>query len=273
MKAIVYDKRSAPHKLVFREIERPVPNENELLIKIYAVSLNAADYRSMKLGIIPKKKIFGADIAGIVESTGINITNFKQGDRIFGDIADYGFGGLAEYAVVPESLITSKPTKLTFLESAALPMAAQTALQAIRNKGEIKTKDEVLILGSGGGVGTSAIQIAKYFGAINGYYPLLDCIKILKSNGRYVMVGGSIAQIFKPLLFGRLLSIGSKKIRSLTAKTNVKDLDFIATLADENKLKPMIDKSFRFSSTPEAMQYLSGGHALGKIVIQIRDEN
>ena len=165
MKAIVFNKKAHPDKLVYCEIEKPIPGENEVLVKIIAVSVNAADYRSMKMGLIPKKKIFGADIAGIVESAGRNIQQFKPGDEVIGEIADHGFGGFAEYALAPEKLLVHKPSKISFEDAAALPMAALTALQALRDKGNIQKGHQVLVIGSGGGVGTFAVQLAKYFGA------------------------------------------------------------------------------------------------------------
>jgi 2-desacetyl-2-hydroxyethyl bacteriochlorophyllide A dehydrogenase len=165
MKAVVYDKRESPNVLVFREVEKPKPNDNEVLVKIYAVSVNATDYRSMKLGIIPKRKIFGVDIAGRVEAVGKNINKFTIGDEVFGDISACGFGGFAEYVVVPESALALKPVSVPFETAAAVPMAAVTALQALRNKGNIQPGQKVLIYGAGGGVGTFAVQIAKYFGA------------------------------------------------------------------------------------------------------------
>lgn len=165
MKAIVYNKKALPDKLVCCDIEKPVPSDNEVLVKIRAVSVNAADYRSMKMGLIPKKKIFGADIAGIVASVGKNIQQFKSGDEVIGDLADYGFGGFAEYALAPERLLVHKPTKISMEDAAALPMAAVTALQALRDKGDIQKGHQVLIIGSGGGVGTFAVQLAKFFDA------------------------------------------------------------------------------------------------------------
>ena len=114
MKAVVYDRRNSPDILAIRDVEKPVPQDNEVLVKIHAVSLNAADYRSMQMGIIPKRKIFGADIAGRVEEVGKNIGNFKVGDEVFGDIARSGFGGLAEYAAAPERLLALKPFQCIF---------------------------------------------------------------------------------------------------------------------------------------------------------------
>lgn len=309
MKAVVYDKKSRPDKLTFRDLEKPVPNDDELLVKIVAVSVNAADYRSMKMGIIPKKKIFGADVAGRVESVGKNIRQFKPGDEVTGDLAVYGFGGLAEYVVAPEKAWITKPAKLSFEEAAALPMAGMTALQALRNKGNIQNGQKVLIVGSSGGVGTFAVQLAKYFGAevtavcstknveqttslgadfvidyakenfaksgrkydlilaVNGNHPLSTYKRILNPNGIYIMIGGALLQIFKSLLFGWLMSVGSKKMVSLAAKSNQKDLEFLAKLVEDGNIKPVIDKRFSFEKTIEAMRYISEGHAQGKVVI------
>src|SRR4030043_1104767 len=106
MKAVVYNRKSYPDRLVFCDINKPVPNDNEVLIKVHAVSLNAADYRSMKMGLIPKRKIFGADIAGRIESVGKNISLFKPGDEVMGDLASFDFGGLADYFTAPEKAVT-----------------------------------------------------------------------------------------------------------------------------------------------------------------------
>ena len=285
MKALVYNKKSSTGKLVYTDIEKPSPQDSEVLVKIHAASVNAADYRSMKMGIIPKKRIFGADIAGTVELAGNNAHLFKPGDEVIADLSGIGFGGFAEYAAVPEKLLAFKPKNLSFEEAAALPLASVTALQAIRNKGKIRRGHHVLILGSSGGVGTYAIQLARHFGgevtavcstrhteqarsldadhvidytkenftggdrrydlilAVNGNYPLLKCRRLLKKNGIYVMVGGTLKQIFKALLFGRLLSSGAKKVRAVAAKPNREDLGFIANLAEEGRLKPVIEKS------------------------------
>jgi NADPH:quinone reductase-like Zn-dependent oxidoreductase len=311
MKAVVYNKKTRPGKLVLSDIEKPVPNNREVLVKIVAVSVNAADYRSMKMGMIPKKKIFGADIAGIVESVGNNIQQFKPGDEVAGEIAGYGFGGFAEYAVAPERLFVHKPGNISFEEAAAIPMAALTALQALRDKGNIQRGHQVLIIGSGGGVGTFAVQLAKCFNAtvtavcstrnleqtqnlgadyvidytkeeflqgnrsydlvlaVNGSYSLLACKRILNPKGTYVMIGGSLAQIFKAMLFGWFLSFGSKKIRFLAAKPKQKDLEYIMKLANDGKIKPVIEKNYPLEKTAEAVRYMSEGHATGKVVIKV----
>jgi NADPH:quinone reductase-like Zn-dependent oxidoreductase len=311
MKAVVYNRKSYPDRLVFCDINKPVPNDNEVLIKVHAVSLNAADYRSMKMGLIPKRKIFGADIAGRIESVGKNISLFKPGDEVMGDLASYGFGGLAEYVTAPERAVIIKPDQISFEDGAALPMAAMTALQALRNSANIQKGQKVLIVGSSGGVGTFAIQLSKYFEAevtgvcssknvqqalslgadyvidytkenfmkrekqyniilgINGNYPLLAYKKILTSNGTYVMVGGSLSQIFKSLLFGWILSFGSKKMKSLAAKANKPDLELLATLLEKGNIKPVIDRRYSLDKTADAMNYLKQGHPTGKVVINI----
>lgn len=311
MKAVLYNKKDTPVKLSYAEIEKPVVKDSEVLIKIKAVSLNAADYRSMKMGLIPKNKIFGADISGCVESIGTNVTRFKAGDEVMGDLAGFGFGGLAEYVAVPEKAVIIKPTGISFEEAATLPMAATTALQALRNKGRIKKGYQVLIVGCAGGVGTFAIQLAKYFesevtgvcssknvqqsfslGAdfvidyskenfaksgkryhlilgINGNYSLLSYRKCLAPGGIYVMVGGSLSQIAKSLLFGRLFSFGSKKMRSVAAKLTKEDLELLANLLEKGKIKPIIERRFTLDQAAKAMHYLSQGHSSGKMVINI----
>jgi NADPH:quinone reductase-like Zn-dependent oxidoreductase len=311
MKAIVYTKKGSPELLQLREIEKPSPNENEVLVKIVAVSANAADYRSMKMGLIPKKRIFGADIAGIVESVGKDCTQFNPGDEVIGDLSNCGFGGFAEYAVAPEKVLLKKPSGLSFEDAAALPMAGITALQALQKKGQLKAGEKVLIVGSGGGVGTFAVQLARYFEAevaavcstrnveqslslganyvidytrqefthnkncydiilaINGSQTLATYKRMLKKGGRYIMVGGSLSQIFSSLMFGWFFSFGSKKMGSLAAKSNSNDLTFIVKLAGEGKIKPVIERVYPLEKTPEAIEYLSRGHASGKIVITL----
>jgi NADPH:quinone reductase-like Zn-dependent oxidoreductase len=314
MKAIVYNKKNYPDKLVYCEVDKPVPNDNEVLIKVHAVSLNAADYRSMKMGIIPKSKIFGADIAGRIETAGKNVSFFKPGDEVMGDLASFGFGGLAEFVTAPETALIIKPEQVSFDEAATLPMAAMTALQALRDKANIQKGQRVLIVGSSGGVGTFSIQLAKYFGAevtgvcssknvqqslslgadyvidytkekfsekdkrydiilgINGNYPLTAYWKTLASNGIYVMVGGSLSQIFKSLVFGGILSFGSKKMKSLAAKANKTDLEFLVKLLDKGIIKPVIDRRYSIDMTADAMNYLKEGHSPGKVVINLEPE-
>jgi NADPH:quinone reductase-like Zn-dependent oxidoreductase len=311
MKAVLYNKIGLPEKLSLCEIDKPIPGDNEVLIKVHVVSLNAADYRSIKMGIIPKRKIFGADVAGSIESVGKDISIFKPGDEVMGDLASFGFGGLAEYVTAPESALILKPKQVSFETAATLPLAAMTALQALRNKGNIQKGQKILIVGSAGSVGTFAVQIAKYFGAvvtgvcsskninqtlsigadyaidytkedflnsnerynlilgINGNYPLLAYRRTLTPNGRFVLVGGSLSQIFKSLLFRWLLSSGSKKMKLLSAKPNKQDLEFLGSLLENGSIKPVIDRRYSLEKTADAMKYLSQGHSTGKVIITI----
>lgn len=314
MKAVVYSKKANPDKLVYCDVDRPVPKDNEVLIRVHAVSVNAADYRSMKMGMIPARRIFGADVAGIVESAGKNVTLFRPGDEVAGDLAGYGFGGFAGFAVAPEKALVSKPAGLSFEEAAAMPMASVTALQALRNKGNIRKGQEVLILGSSGGVGTFAVQLARHFGAavtavcstrnaeqtrslgadhvidytkedfaagkrkydvilaVNGNYSFLKCRKALKPDGRYVMVGGALSQIFKAIVLGKPLSLGKRKMLFLAAKPDTEDLKHMMQLASDGIIKPVIERSYSPDRTAEAMRYAGEGHAQGKVVIKWNSE-
>ena len=175
MKAIVNTKYGSPDVLELTEVVKPIPKDDEVLIKVQAVALNYADWisltgkplyvRPMVGGPLkPKNTILGADVAGLVEAVGKNVTQFQPGDAVFGDLAGSGWGGLAEYVVAPEKLLVKKPANITFEQAAAVPMAAVTALQGLR-KGQIQAGQKVLINGASGGVGSFAVQIAKVFGA------------------------------------------------------------------------------------------------------------
>ncbi|HEY3368220.1 MAG TPA: NAD(P)-dependent alcohol dehydrogenase [Symbiobacteriaceae bacterium] len=175
MKAIVNQKYGSPDVLELKEVEKPAPNDDEVLIKVHAASLNAADWHLLRAdpfpvrlesGLLePKRKVLGADVAGRVEAVGRNVKQFQPGDEVFGDISGCGFGGFAEYVCASENALVLKPANLSFEEAAAVPMAAVTALQALRDKGQIQSGQKVLINGASGGVGTFAVQIAKSFGA------------------------------------------------------------------------------------------------------------
>jgi len=174
MKAIVCTKYGPPGVLQLKEVEKPTPKDNEALVKIQATSLNAVDFETMRGVFIvritaplkPMHKILGSDIAGQVEAIGRNVKQFQPGDEIWADLSyPYGFGAFAEYVCVPENALRLKPASMTFEEAAAVPTAAVVALQNLLAKRPIQPGQRVLINGAGGGVGTFAVQIAKYFGA------------------------------------------------------------------------------------------------------------
>lgn len=171
MKAIVYTEYGSPDVLQLKDVEKPTPNDNEVLIKIQAASVNAYDWhfltadifliRLMGGGLLkPKYTRLGADVAGRVEAVGSHVKQFQPDDEVFGMVR----GGFAEYACAPESALALKPSNLSFEEAAAVPMAAITALQGLRDAGQVQPKQKVLINGASGGVGTFAVQIAKFYG-------------------------------------------------------------------------------------------------------------
>jgi len=173
MKAIVCTKYGPPEVLQLKEVEKPTPMDNEVLVKVHASSLNAADLEYLRGSLIsrltgplkPKYKILGSDVAGRVEAVGRNVKQFQPGDEIFGELFVCGFGAFAEYVCVPEKVLALKPASMTFEEAATYPHAAIVALQGLRDKRQIQPGQKVLINGAGGGMGTFAVQIAKSFGA------------------------------------------------------------------------------------------------------------
>ena len=176
MKAIICPKYGPPSVLELKEVATPTPTDNEVLMRVHAASANPADWhllrgepflvRLMGFGLLrPKNKILGADVAGRIESVGKNVNQFRPGDEVFGDISSSGFGAYAEYVCASENALVMKPRNLSFEEAAAVPLAALTALHALRDKGQVHAGQKVLINGASGGVGTFAVQIAKFFGA------------------------------------------------------------------------------------------------------------
>ncbi|MFI5252987.1 MAG: NAD(P)-dependent alcohol dehydrogenase [Bacteroidota bacterium] len=317
MKTFAYSVYGSPDVLKFTEIEKPTPKDNEVLIRIRAASVNPYDWRIMRgkplfirlmMGGLLKPKLTrpGVDVAGIVESVGRNVTEFKPGDEVFGTCR----GAFAEYGCASESALAMKPANATFEQAASLPMAAITALQGLRDRGRIQRGNKVLVDGASGGVGTFAIQIAKSFGAevtavcstrkmdtaraigadqvidytredftkngqrydliiaANAYHSIFAYMRALTQNGLYVMVGGSWPQIFQTMLLGPLLSrLGKKKIVFYVANFNKPDLLVLKDFLEIGKIVPVIDRRYPLSDVPEAMRYLEEGHAKGKVVI------
>jgi NADPH:quinone reductase-like Zn-dependent oxidoreductase len=321
MKAIVCPAYGSLDVLQLQNVEKPVPQENEVLVKILASSVNYNNLAHVSGQPLAARPFFGLlkpnlptpgnDIAGRVESVGRNITQFKPADEVFGDISLCGFGAFAEYVAIPETALALKPANLTFAEAAAVPEAAVVALQGLR-KGQIQKGQKVLIYGASGGIGTFAVQIAKAFEtevtgvcstrnldmvrslgadqvidytqedftqnglkydlilATAGYRSIFDYKRALSPAGRYVVTGGSMAQIFQGLLLGPWVSMfGSKKLGNLMANSDQKDLNFIKGLIEAGKVKPVIDRRYALSDVAEALQYYAKGHARGKVVITI----
>ncbi len=174
MKAIVYEQYGSPDFLELKEVEKPTPNENEVLIKVHAASINSWDWELLQgipfvnrlmAGLLKPTRIqiLGCDIAGRIEAVGKNVTQFQPGDEVFGDLSRCGWGGFAEYVCARDNAIVLKPSGMTFEQAAALPQASLLALQGLRDKGLIHSGQKILINGSSGGVGTFALQIAKLY--------------------------------------------------------------------------------------------------------------
>jgi NADPH:quinone reductase-like Zn-dependent oxidoreductase len=316
MKAIVYTKFGSPDVLQLKEVEKPIPGDNEILIKVHAASANAYDWRHVRAdpflirlmgaGLIkPRHSILGADIAGQVEAVGSNVGQFKPGDEVFGEGS---YGGFAEYVCVDENRFVLKPASLTFEEAAAVPMAALTALQGLRDKGKIQEGQKVLINGASGGVGSFAVQIAKSFKAdVTGVCSKakVDFVRsvgadhvidytqedITKNSEQYDLifdVAGyrSVSEYKRILSSGgiyvlaggsmmRILQLmfrsmtGVKNMSIMVANVNQKDLLFILELFKAGKVKSIIDKCYPLNKTAEALRYLEEGHACGKLVITV----
>jgi NADPH:quinone reductase-like Zn-dependent oxidoreductase len=172
LKAIVYTKYGSPDVLQIKEIEKPYPKDDEVLIRVFAVSINDWDLGLLQGDFInrllngllkPKKRILGSDIAGRIEAVGKNVNRFKTGDDVYGDLSGR-WGGFAEYVCASEKSLAIKPASMSFNEAAAIPQAAMLAVQALIDKGKIQPGQKLLINGAGGGVGTFAVQIAKLYG-------------------------------------------------------------------------------------------------------------
>jgi NADPH:quinone reductase-like Zn-dependent oxidoreductase len=175
MKAFIYERYGPPETLRMAEVDKPSPEAGEVLVKVLAVSVNAADWHVLRgkplfsratLGLLrPKQKILGVDVAGRVEAVGDGVTGFKAGDEVYANLLDHGYGGFADYVSVPVAVAALKPANLSFEEAAAVPMAATTALQGLGRHGDLQPTHKVLINGATGGVGSFAVQIAKASGA------------------------------------------------------------------------------------------------------------
>ena len=318
MKAIVYTEYGSPDVLQFKEVAKPMPKANEVLIKIHAASANPADWHLMRAepflarfanGLLkPKNTRLGADVAGRVEAVGSKVTQFQLGDEVFGEMHLDVLGTFAEYLCAPEALLALKPAKLTFEQAAAVPLAAFTALQGLRDKGQIQPGQKVLINGASGGVGTFAVQIAKAFGAaeVTGVCSTrnLDLVRSIGAdhvidyskedftqNGqRYDLIfdavgNRSVTDLRRALtpngicavagftslsrLF-QVMLLGGKQIGLMaTANANQKDLLIIKDLLEAGKVVPVIDRTYPLAQTADAIRYLETGRARGKVVITV----
>ena len=311
MKAVRFSKKRGQSLLELCQEEKPLPTGDQVLVQIHSASINAADYRSIEMGITKQGTIIGSDIAGQVEAVGAEVKRLRIGDEVLGDLSSCGFGGFAEYVAVSETVMGIKPPGVSFESAAALPMSAVTALQALRDKGAIAPGQTVLIVGAGGGVGSFCVQLAKYFGAevtavcgqangeliktlgadtvidytktdltksdkrydlilaINGSHSPFAYKRLLTGKGICVMVGGSLPQLMLFMLLCPFLSIGIKTLRTLAAKPNVQDLEYLAGLVEQGGITPLVDRHYPLSETENALRYSRQGHARGKVIIDV----
>jgi NADPH:quinone reductase-like Zn-dependent oxidoreductase len=311
MKAVVFRSYGSPDVLRCEEIEKPIAGDDEILIRIRAASVNPLDWHLMRgspyfiraqagLGA-PKVTRLGVDLAGQVEGVGRNVTRFQPGDEVFGASR----GAFAEYVAARESALAPKPANLTFDQAAAVPVAGCTALLALRDKGQIRPGQKVLINGAAGGVGTFAVQIAKSFGAeVTGvcstrnvdlvrsigadhvidytrddftqggdrYDLIVDAFGTRSLSGcrRVLARGGTYAVVGGPLAVVKALLV-SRFVREtlVVVMASVKAADLIALkdLIEAKQVTPVIDRRYPLSAVPAAIGYLEQGHARGKVVI------
>jgi NADPH:quinone reductase-like Zn-dependent oxidoreductase len=316
MKAFIYEKYGPPETLRMAEVDKPAPNADAVLVKVLAVSVNAADWHVLRgkplfsratLGLLrPKHKILGVDVAGQVEAVGSGVTGFKPGDEVYANLLDHGYGGFAEYVSVPVDVMSSKPPNLSFEEAAAVPMAAVTALQGLRHHGELQPTHKVLINGASGGVGSFAVQIAKSYGAEVTAVTSTSNLDLVRSLGadhvvdyttsdvvgsgrRYDLIldtvgNRSVPELRRALAEGgkaavtgftsvaKLLGVslrGGKAIAIMQAHVTAKDLELLSELIEAGKVRPQIDRRYRFAELPAAIAYLEQGHARAKVVAEV----
>jgi len=330
MKAVVYTDYGSPDVLEIRDVKKPVPNDDQILIKVRAASINPLDWHFMEgtpyimraIGVglrKPKDPRLGVDMSGTVEAVGKNVTQFKPGDEVFGGRT----GAFAEYVCArADRAVVLKPANMTFEQAASVPIAAITALQGLRDKGHIQEGQKVLINGASGGVGTFAVQIAKSFGAdVTGvcstknldlvrslgadhvidytkedftkveqrYDLILDNVgtqplsgfrRVLQPKGICVMIGGGgpndgglIGPLGRPIKALLLSPFMSQKMDMMMAELNKKDLTILGDLMQSGKVTPVIDRTYPLSQIADAIRYLEQGHARGKVVITVSQEN
>jgi len=303
MKAIVYDKYGPPEVLYIKDVEKPSPKDNEVLIKVEATTVHRGDTRMRSftvpklywipfriyLGITkPKRSILGMELSGEIESVGKNVKKFTKGDKVLASTFDSGFGAYAQYKCLPENgLIIIKPENITFGEAAAgITTGAPTALKNLK-KANIQKGQEVLIYGASGGVGTYAVQLAKYFGAHVSAVCGPSNLKLMKSLGAdkvidytkedFTKSGESYDFIFDTvfMLSKSRCKIALKpkgKFRSShdsVDKVTTEELHFLTELMKTKKIKAVIDKTYLMEEIVEAHRYVDTGHKRGNVIVTL----
>ena len=302
MKAIICTKYGPPNVLQLQNVEKPKPKKNEVLVKIHATSVSTGDCRIrgfnspllfwIPMRIIlgfrkPRKPILGVELSGEIEDIGTDVTQFKKGDPVFA-LTELNLGGYAEYTCVHESgLIALKPTNVTYEEAAVIPFGGTSALHFLR-KGQIKKGQRVLIYGASGSVGTAAVQLAKYFGATVtaicsssnfdlvtalGADNVIDYMKedFTKRCEHYDIIFDAVGKYKKSLCTDALMPNGKYvSVNGMMAKVSKEDMNLLKQLAETEKLKPVIDRTYRLEEIAEAHIYVEKGHKKGNVSITLK---
>ena len=302
MKAIVATKFGGPEVLQLREVQKPAPKANEILIKVHATTVSAGDSRMRSLNVPPlfwlparitlgftkpKHPIYGMELAGEVEAVGKDVTRFKVGDQVFASTLTENFGAHAEYKCLPEkAMVAIKPANMSYEEAAAVPIAATTALRLLR-KGNLQRGQKVLIYGASGSVGTYAVQLAKYFGAeVTGVCstPNLGMVKALGADQvidytkedfasaaeRYDVIFDTVGK-FPKSQYARILAPNGTyvSIARLSTKESRDNLLFIKERIEAGEIKAVIGRCYPLEQMVEAHRYVDTGHKQGNVLITV----
>lgn len=298
MKAVVYTKYGSPEVLQFKDVEKPTPKENEVLIKIHATTVAAADVRMRKAdpflvrifnGLFNPKKVnvLGLELAGEIVETGSDVKKYKKGDKVLAS-PGFKFGGYAEYIAMPENAaIATMPANLTYEEAATVPVGSITALYFLKEKGKIQNGQNVLVYGASGSVGTYAVQLAKYFGATVtavcsaanadlmrslGVDGVIDYTKedFTKSGKQYDIIFDAVGKVSKSDCVDALKSKGNfVSVKKGDGMRYAERLSFLTELIVAGRLNPVIDTIYPFEEIVAAHTYVEKGHKRGNVVIAI----